>query len=63
MCEENAVDKLMSFNFVGLVKEVEEALAFKARNARPLARPYYSRILYSWYVGKNDYRNGEYLHI
>jgi nuclear pore complex protein Nup160 len=59
MCEENAVEKLMSFNFVGITNDVEEALSFKARTSDPRSRPFYSRILYSWYVGKNDYRNGE----
>lgn len=58
MCEENAVEKLMSFNFVGLTKHVEDALLFKVRIIDPRVRPFYSRILYSWYVGKNDYRNG-----
>ncbi|CDO74132.1 hypothetical protein BN946_scf185043.g182 [Trametes cinnabarina] len=57
MCEENAVDRLMSLNFAGLADEVEDALAFKARNADPRIRPFYSRILYTWYVSRGDYRN------
>lgn len=60
MCEEDAVPRLMTFNFSGLVDEVEECLAFKARNADPRSRPFYSRILYSWYVLRGDYRNGQY---
>ena len=59
MCEENAVDRLMALNFAGLADEVEDALAFKARNADPRIRPFYSRILYTWYVSRGDYRNGE----
>ena len=59
MCEENAVDRLMALNFAGLSDEVEESLAFKARNADPRIRPFYSRILYTWYVSRGDYRNGE----
>ena len=59
MCEEHAVDKLMAFNFAGLADEVEDALAFKARNADPRTRPFYSRILYTWYISRGDYRNGE----
>lgn len=58
MCEENAVDRLMILNFAGLVDEVEGALAFKARNADPRIRPFYSRILYTWYISRGDYRNG-----
>ncbi|KAF8204833.1 nucleoporin Nup120/160-domain-containing protein [Pholiota molesta] len=57
MCEENAVQKLMNFDFVGIAGEVEAALAFKARNADPRIRPSYSRILYTWYTRRGDYRN------
>jgi hypothetical protein len=59
MCEEHAIERLMSFNFVGLVDEVEGSLSFKARNADPRVQPFYSRILYTWYVTHGDYRNGE----
>ncbi len=59
MCEENACDRLMALNFAGLADEVEGALAFKARNADPRIRPFYSRILYTWYVSRGDYRSGE----
>lgn len=58
MCEENAVEKLMTFDFAGIGSEVEAALAFKARNADPRSKPSYSRILYTWYTGRGDYRNG-----
>lgn len=58
MCEENAVDKLMDFDFAGIASEVEAALAFKARNADPRLQPSYSRILYTWYTRRGDYRNG-----
>lgn len=58
MCEENAVEKLVSFNFVGFNTEVEDALSFNARNADPRVRPFYSRILYTWYITRGDYRNG-----
>lgn len=58
MCEEHAVDRLMTYTFAGLADEVEDALSFKARNADPRARPFYSRILYSWYIQRGDYRNG-----
>ncbi|THH14049.1 hypothetical protein EW146_g6244 [Bondarzewia mesenterica] len=57
MCEEHAVEKLMSFNFVGIVDEIEDSLSFKARNADPRVRPFYSRILYTWYISRGDYRN------
>ncbi|KAH8990090.1 nucleoporin Nup120/160-domain-containing protein [Lactarius akahatsu] len=57
MCEEHAVERLMSFNFVGIADEVESALSFKARNADPRVQPFYSRILYTWYVTHGDYRN------
>jgi hypothetical protein len=58
MCEEGAVEKLMTFNFAGCSDDVEDALSFKARNVDPRVRPFYSRILYSWYVFRGDYRNG-----
>ncbi|KAF9481999.1 hypothetical protein BDN70DRAFT_875624 [Pholiota conissans] len=57
MCEENAVQKLMNFSFAGTAAEVEAALAFKARNADPRVKPSYSRILYTWYIRRGDYRN------
>ncbi|GBE79204.1 hypothetical protein SCP_0204010 [Sparassis crispa] len=57
MCEEHAVDRLMALNFAGFVDEVEESLSFKARNADPRVRPFYSRILYTWYISRGDYRN------
>lgn len=58
MCEEHAVDRLMTYNFAGIADEIEDALSFKARNADPRVRPFYSRILYTWYIDRGDYRNG-----
>ena len=58
MCEESAAEKLMAFEFAGLSNEVEAVLAFKARNADLRLRPCYSRILYTWYIRRGDYRNG-----
>ncbi|EKM59586.1 uncharacterized protein PHACADRAFT_87488 [Phanerochaete carnosa HHB-10118-sp] len=57
MCEEHAVDRLMTYSFAGVTDEVEDALSFKARNADPRIRPFYSRILYTWYIDRGDYRN------
>ncbi|KAF8897169.1 nucleoporin Nup120/160-domain-containing protein [Infundibulicybe gibba] len=57
MCEDNAVDTLVTFNFAGIDNEVEDALSFKARNVDPRVRPCYSKILYSWYIYRGDYRN------
>ena len=61
MCEEHAVDRLMTFTFAGLADEVEDALSFKARNADPRTRPFYSRILYTWYIQRGDYRSGAFI--
>lgn len=58
MCEDNVVEKLMTFNFAGFADEVEECLSFKARNVDPRVRPFYSRILYTWFILRGDYRNG-----
>lgn len=58
-CEGHAVDRLMTFNFAGIIDKLEDALSFKARHAEPTARPFYSRILYTWYTSRGDYRNGE----
>ncbi|KAG6888649.1 hypothetical protein C0992_007907 [Termitomyces sp. T32_za158] len=57
MCDNNSIDKLMSFNFSGLADEVEEALAFKARNIDPRVQPSYSKILYTWFIRRGDYRS------
>jgi len=59
VCENNWVNQLMTFNFSGFANEVEDALAFKARNVDPRLQPSYSRILYSWYLHRGDYRNGK----
>lgn len=59
MCEDGAVDRLLKMNFQGLVQEVELSLSFKARNADPRSRPNWSHILYTWYITRGDYRNGE----
>ena len=58
MCEDNAVNALMRFNFAGMADEVEDALAFKARNVDPLIQPSYSRIIYTWFIRRGDYRQG-----
>lgn len=58
MSEDDAVAQLISFNFAGFVDDVEECLAFKARNMDPRIQPNYARILYSWYTMRGDYRNG-----
>lgn len=60
MCEDNAVEELVTFNFAGFADEVEDALSFKARNVDPRIHPFYSKVLYSWYVFKGDYRNGKF---
>ncbi|KAK0206120.1 nucleoporin Nup120/160-domain-containing protein [Desarmillaria ectypa] len=57
MCEDNAAQKLMTFNFTGFADEVEDALSFKVRNADPRSRPNYSRILYGWYTSRSDHKN------
>lgn len=59
MCEDNEINKLISFNFAGFADEVEKALAFKSRNSDPRDKPYYSQILYSWYISRSDYRSGK----
>ncbi|KAJ7590746.1 nucleoporin Nup120/160-domain-containing protein [Mycena floridula] len=57
LCEDNAIDQLTSFNFAGFSDEVEATIAFKARNVDPTVGTNYSRILYSWYTLRGDYRN------
>lgn len=58
MCEEGAIETLVSLDFAGFASEVDDALAFKARNTDPRARPFYSRILYTWYTRRGDHRSG-----
>ncbi|KAF8639895.1 hypothetical protein AX17_001147 [Amanita inopinata Kibby_2008] len=57
MCEDNAVEKLLTFNFAGISDEVEGALSFKARNVDPRVKPCYAKILYAWYTGRGNHRN------
>jgi nuclear pore complex protein Nup160 len=59
MCEENAVERLMTFDFGGISDEVASALSFKARNVESHFRICYAKILYAWYVRRGDFRNGE----
>lgn len=58
MCEDDALDRLLSMNFRGLVEEVETSLSFKARNADPRVTPNWSHILYTWYIWRGDYSKG-----
>ncbi|KAJ7067941.1 nucleoporin Nup120/160-domain-containing protein [Mycena amicta] len=55
MCEDGAVETLVSYSFPGFAEEAEEALAFKARNVDPRVQPSYSRILYSWYTFRGNH--------
>ncbi|KAG6378387.1 hypothetical protein JVT61DRAFT_12642 [Boletus reticuloceps] len=57
MCEDGAIELLVSLDFAGFSSEVDDALAFKARNTDPRARPFYSRILYTWYTRRGDHRS------
>nr|GAT46227.1 predicted protein [Mycena chlorophos] len=57
MCEDGAVEKLVSYSFPGFAEEVEGALAFKARNVDPRVQPSYARILYSWYTFRGNHRS------
>jgi hypothetical protein len=58
MAEADAVDRLISFNFMSFQDEVEQILAWKARNTDPRAQPDYFKILYAWYIVRGDYRSG-----
>jgi len=44
------IERLISFNFLGVVDKVEGSLLFKAQNVDPHIQPFYSWILYTWYV-------------
>ncbi|KAL4082055.1 nucleoporin Nup120/160-domain-containing protein [Scleroderma yunnanense] len=57
MCEENAIEELVSLNFSGFSSEVDDALAFKVRNTDPRVRPFYSRVLYTWYTRRGDHQS------
>ena len=58
MCEDEALDQLLSMSFQGFEHEVELSLTFKARNADPRVTPNYGHILYTWYSSRGDFRNG-----
>lgn len=52
-------DLLLEWSFVGsLQHSVEKLLAFRARNADPLAEPNYSKVLYAFFIRRGDYRSG-----
>ncbi|TFK29339.1 hypothetical protein FA15DRAFT_610509 [Coprinopsis marcescibilis] len=57
MCEADAVARLMKFDFAGIADEVEAVLSFKTRNSDPRLPPNFSRILYTWYIQRGEYRN------
>ncbi|KAF8314772.1 hypothetical protein DL93DRAFT_2167187 [Clavulina sp. PMI_390] len=57
MCDNDQIERLVSFNFVGYQNDVEETLAFKARNADPRQKPHYSEVLHAWYVFRGDFRS------
>lgn len=59
MCEEGAAGVLLKYAFVGMQDELEKCLAFRARNAYPLAQPDYYKILHAWQCLVNDYRGGK----
>ncbi|KIO30211.1 hypothetical protein M407DRAFT_20680 [Tulasnella calospora MUT 4182] len=57
MCDKGEIDRLTRWNFVGFQQEVENVLAFKARNADPIGWPNYANVLYAWYTFRGDYRS------
>ncbi|EPQ59509.1 hypothetical protein GLOTRDRAFT_71020 [Gloeophyllum trabeum ATCC 11539] len=57
MCDDQAVEQLMSLNFAAFADEVEEALSYKARSDDPMATPCYALILHTWHIRRGDYRN------
>jgi nuclear pore complex protein Nup160 len=59
MCEANEVGRLNELGFVGLAREMEAVLRFKASNSDPLRTPNYYKVLYSWHISRGDYRSGE----
>lgn len=59
MCDKGEIDRLTRWNFVGFQQDVENVLAFKARNADPIGWPNYANVLYAWYTFRGDYRSGK----
>ncbi|KAL1744628.1 nucleoporin Nup120/160-domain-containing protein [Schizophyllum fasciatum] len=55
ICESGAIPKLVSLDLSPFQADVEEALQFKARNVDPRVRPYYSKVLYTWYMSRGNY--------
>lgn len=58
MCHDNQIQALLSLPFVGLEKQVEQELTFRARNSDPMSTPNYYQILFAWHIMKTDYRQG-----
>ncbi|ODN74422.1 hypothetical protein L202_06819 [Cryptococcus amylolentus CBS 6039] len=64
MCERNEVGRLNALGFIGLQRDVEELLRFKARNSDPLRTPNYYKVLYSWHITRGDYKSsGEIMYL
>lgn len=59
MCETGDVARLVQFPFTSLQPELERTLSFKARNSDALDRPNYYQILYSYYIFRGNFRDGE----
>ena len=65
LCEHGDIDGLVRrFPYVGMTPEVEKTLQFKARTEslssviKDPSRPNYYKILYSYFVYRNDFRQG-----
>ena len=58
MCEDDALDRLLSMNFRDLIEEGEAPLSFKPRLAYPSVTPNHLHILYTWYILRGSYSRG-----
>jgi len=58
MCKTNDINTLMSFPFVGVSKEVENALLSWIQEVELDSRHSYVTVLYTWYLQRGNYRDG-----
>src|SRR5947207_2914138 len=57
MCEQNAAQCLLSFPFIGLHSEVDEALVQKCTTTfNPNSGVQYHKVLYAWRIKRGDFR-------
>lgn len=59
MCDAGAERQLCRMPFHSMEGDFVASLVFKARNSNVADRPNYYHVLYAYFVGRGDYKNGK----